>query len=139
MRQVRDEELSALLDGELDSQRAEEVRACIEADPALREQFNALMQLDARLCRAAERARFMPDITFSAAPVRETAAWHWPAGLAGVAALVGIRLLPKLVELPLFGLALQLAACGAIAFIVIRMAREPEPVAIPALGKGTGA
>lgn len=139
MRQVRDEELSALLDGELDPQRAEEVRACIEADPALREQFSALTQLDARLCRAAEQARFMPDITFSAAPVRTTAAWQWPAGLAAVVALVGIRLLPKLVELPLFGLALQLAACGAIAFIVIRMVREPEPLAIPALGKGIGA
>jgi anti-sigma factor RsiW len=139
MRQVEEYELSALLDGELDPQRAEEVRACIESDPALREQFNALKQLDARLRRTAEQARFVPEIAFPAEPAGEAPAWQWAAGLAVVTALIGVRLLPKLVELAVFGLALQLAACAAIAFVVIGMAREPQPLAIPAFGKGIGA
>jgi|GEM_PF-2685452 len=139
MRQVEEYELSALLDGELDPQRAEEVRACIDSDPALREQFNALNQLDARLWRTAEQARFMPEISFSAEPAGEMPAWQWAAGLAVVVALIGVRLLPKLVELAAFGLALQLAACGAIAFVVIGMAGEREQLAAPAFGKGIGA
>jgi anti-sigma factor RsiW len=139
MRQVEEYELSALLDGELDPQRAEEVRACIESDPALREEFDALKQLDGRLWRTAEQARFMPEISFAAEPAGEAPAWQWTAGLAVVVALIGVRLLPKLVDLAVFGLALQLAACAAIAFVVIGMAREREPLAVPVLGKGMGA
>jgi anti-sigma factor RsiW len=139
MRQVEEYELSALLDGELDPQRAAEVRACIESDPALRQQFDALTQLDVRLRRSAEQARFMPEIAFPAEPAREAPAWQWAAGLAVVVALIGVRLLPKLIELAVFGLALQLAACAAIAFVVIGMAREREPLAVPAFGKGIGA
>jgi anti-sigma factor RsiW len=129
MRPVQDEELSALLDGELDPQRAEEVRTLIHADPALREEFGALLRLDARLCNAVEQVAFEPRVTFPAPAVSATRAWHWPAAVSMVLALVGIRLLPKLVELSLFGFGIQIMACAAIASLVIRMAREPEPQA----------
>jgi anti-sigma factor RsiW len=136
MKEVQDGELSALLDGELDSQRAEVVRAAINADPALREEFDALARLDARLRSAAEEAAFMPDVSFPAAAARQASAWHWPAGVALVLALIAIRFLPKLAELPLFGISLQVAACAAVSFIVVRMVRETEPLADLAFGKG---
>lgn len=139
MRQVQEEELSALLDGELDSQRAEEVRALVQADPALREQLDALAMLDARLWRAGAQAAFSPEISFSAGAVSEAPAWHWPAGLVVVLALIVVRLLPKLVELPIFGIGLQLAAFAAIVLIIIGMTRESEPLVNSAFGKGVGA
>lgn len=135
MRQVQKEELSALLDGELSPQRAEEVRARIEADPALREQFDALVHLDARLRRAIEQVAFIPNVVLSIGRASEIPAWHWPAGIVVVLVLIGTRLLPKLAELPLFGVGVQVAACAAISFIVVRMAREAESLATSGFGK----
>jgi anti-sigma factor RsiW len=138
MRQVRDEELSALLDGELDPRRAEEVRALIQADPALRAEFDALAQLDSRLSAAAAETAFTPEVSFPESETSGSPAWQWGAGLAVVVALIIIRLLPKVVELPLFGIGLQLAACAAIAIVVLAMARESEPLASPGVTKGIG-
>jgi anti-sigma factor RsiW len=133
MRQVQIEELSALLDGELDPGRAEGVRAVIEADPLLREEFAMLARLDARLRGAAERTGFMPEVSLPVDATSKTSARRWPIGIAGVLALIVARLLPKLAELPLLGFGLQLAVCAAIVFIVIAMARETEPpLATPA-------
>jgi anti-sigma factor RsiW len=133
MRQVQIEELSALLDGELDPGRAEEVRAGIEADPLLREEFAMLVRLDARLRGAAERTGFMPEVSLPVDATSKASVRRWPIGIAGVLALIVARFLPKLTELPLFGFGLQLAVCAAIVFIVIAMARETEPpLATPA-------
>jgi anti-sigma factor RsiW len=52
MKKVQEEELSALIDGELSPQRAEEVRLMVQADPALRAQFAVLGKFDAQLWRA---------------------------------------------------------------------------------------
>ncbi len=62
MTQVHDEELSALLDGELDEREAARLRARIAADPALRREFEALQRVHDRLGEAAEQLAFMPDI-----------------------------------------------------------------------------
>lgn len=139
MREVQEEELSALLDGELDPQRVNEVRTLIQSDPGLRMQLDALTKLDARLRRLGKQAAFSPDVSFSAEGVSETPAWQWLTGTAVVLLLITVRLLPKLVELSLFGLALQLAACAAMVFIIIRMAREAEPSRTPTLGAGGAA
>jgi|SRR5690606_33942725 len=136
MKKVQNVELSALLDGELDSQRAEVVRSAINGDPALREEFDALAQLDARLRSAAEEAAFMPDVSFPAAAARQASAWHLAAGVAVVLALIVARFLPKLTDLPLFGIGVQVAACAVVSFIVVRMVRETEPLAAPVFGKG---
>lgn len=138
MRQVQDEELSALLDGELDWQRAEEVRALIQADPALRQEFEALGNLHSRLLRVGEQAAFTPDLV-PADAVGETPAWEWAAGISVVLSLITVRLLPKLVELSLLGVGLHLAACAAIVVFIIGRAREPQPLTAPALPGGTGA
>jgi anti-sigma factor RsiW len=51
-------ELSGLLDGELDPVRAQEVRAAIAADPALRAEFEALQDADRAWRDAAASAQF---------------------------------------------------------------------------------
>lgn len=130
MKQVEDEELSALLDGELNPERAEAVRAALGADPALGKEFDALSQLDARLRDLVEAEAFMPDVTFPIPVTNEAFVRYWPAGIAVVAALIVARFVPKLAELPLFGIAFQLAVCAAISFIVIRLSREAQ--ALPA-------
>ncbi|MBE3099940.1 MAG: hypothetical protein IMZ44_22710 [Planctomycetes bacterium] len=54
-------ELSALLDGELPPDRAAQVRAAIEADPALRADYERLSRLDAAWSAAASSAAFRPQ------------------------------------------------------------------------------
>lgn len=136
MKQIQDRELSALLDGELDSERAAVVRAAIDADPALRKAFGSLVRLDTRLRSAADEAAFMPDVSLPAAAEHEVSSWYWPAGAVAVLALLVARFLPKLAELPLFGISLQVAGCAAISFVVLRMVRETEPLSSAAFGEG---
>ena len=124
MKQVQEEELSALIDGELSPERAEEVRLMVQADPALREQFAALGKFDALLWRAGEDAAFSAEIIFPADPL--VASRIWPLGIGVALALVIIRLLPKLLELPTLGVSLQLMAGAAILFVIIKMTRELE-------------
>ena len=126
MRQVQDEELSALLDGELEPQRAAHVRARIEADPALRKEFGALVRLDAGLRGMAKEAALVPDISFPVNAAGNVSALHWPVGAAVVLAVIMIRFLPKLIDSPVFGVGLQVAACAAISFIIIKMAMDPD-------------
>jgi anti-sigma factor RsiW len=124
VKQIRDEELSALIDGELDPPRSEEVRARINADPALRERFDALMLLDRRLSLAAEQAAFVPQLSFFAGVETRRPILHGRAAIILVLALLVVRLLPKFAALELIGTGLHLAAVGAVAFIVIVMAGE---------------
>lgn len=123
MTPVNKEELSALLDGELESKRAAVVRAAIAADPALHAEYEALVRLDAGLVGAAAEAGFMPDIVLApAAP----SAPHWMAGLAVVVVLLGVRLLPKLMDLALVGVLLQIVAAGIVLALIMSIARDPH-------------
>lgn len=54
-------ELSALLDGELPPDREAQVRAAMEADPALRAGYERLSRLDAAWSAAAASAAFRPQ------------------------------------------------------------------------------
>ena len=127
MTQVRDELLSALLDGELDEREAARVQAAMAADPALRRRYEALERLHARLGEAAEQFAFMPDIELPRASPAPVGAWMAGAGV--VLALLAIRFLPKFVDLAVAGIAVQIAACAAIAFLIVRMTRQPGPFA----------
>lgn len=134
MKDVQDQELSGLLDGELSAARAAEVRARIEADPRLRREYEALVRLDAQLCRTAEDATFVPDMSLRMRATRETSSPQWPVAVAIVLALVAIRFLPKFAEASLLGLGLQLLAGAVIVFQIIRMVHDTAPsstVAIP--------
>lgn len=127
MTQVRDEELSALLDGELDEREAARVRAAIAADPGLRREFEALERLHEQLGEAAEQFAFMPDIELPRAAPASVRAWMVGAGV--VLALLAIRFLPKFVDLTVAGIAVQITACAAIAFVIVKMTRQAGPLA----------
>ena len=58
-------ELSALLDGELDASRAEEVRWAMARDPALRRAFERFSALDADWRASAEGVMIEPAVTFT--------------------------------------------------------------------------
>jgi anti-sigma factor RsiW len=63
-------ELSALLDGELDSIRTKELEALIAADPSVRAQFERLELADRKLRAIVEAAVFRPEVRWpKAAPV----------------------------------------------------------------------
>lgn len=120
MTHVREVELSALLDGELDAARADEVRAMIASNLGLRAQYDALERLDLQLSGAAEKRSFMPDIEFPVVAGQATG-WSFPAAIRGVLLLVAVRLGSKLAEQPLFGVGVQIVVCAIIVFLVVRM------------------
>jgi hypothetical protein len=62
MKPVQPEELSALLDGEIDAQRAREISEQVRNDPVLSPQLEALEKLDSDLRRAADAAIFIPSM-----------------------------------------------------------------------------
>jgi len=68
MKPVDPEEISALLDGELSSQRADEVRRAIARDHALRSEYEKLSALDGDLKAHAETMVLRPRISVVATP-----------------------------------------------------------------------
>jgi anti-sigma factor RsiW len=62
MNEIDPAELSGLLDGELPPDRAAQVRAAIEADPARRAEYQRLCQLHAAWSAAAASAVFRPRL-----------------------------------------------------------------------------
>lgn len=126
MTDVSQEELSALIDGELDPARAAIVRAAIHADPELAAQFQGLNALDEALRMTATEAAFSPVFTLPATTEAAAISWRWPASIAAILMLVVVRLLPKLIELPLLGLMAQLLVLGTVIVVVMRMARETD-------------
>ena len=67
MKPIDPAELSALLDGELPADRAEEVRRAIAQDPALRRQYDRLAGMDADFRACASAAVFRPQVSIPAA------------------------------------------------------------------------
>ena len=103
MTPVQPEELSALIDGELDPRRAEEVEMQIAADPHLRATFEALRDLDARWRAAARSGAMAPQVRLPAPVLRM--GWMWR--LAVAAALVGVRVAMRMVDASAIAYALQ--------------------------------
>lgn len=120
------EELSGLLDGELDASRAKEVRRRIDEDPALRAEFEALVRMDQGLSREAEQAAFTPEIVFPAGEASESKTWSWPAGMAIACGLLIVRFAPKLFDLAAMGIAVQIGLCAAVCFVVAAMVRDAQ-------------
>ena len=93
---IEPHELSGLLDGQLDPQRAAEVRRAIEVDPGLRAEFDRLSALDRAWSLAARQAAFRPQVAWPrdrGAPALRVAAVALALG-----ALVAVRLLPKVLD-----------------------------------------
>ena len=109
MKPVSPEEISALLDGELSPDRAEEVRRAMAEDQALREVYRQLADLDRDLNSYAAACQFSPHLAW---PSRSPAL---DVSLGAVAlALLAVRILAKTLA---FGPGLGVQ-CVALALVV---------------------
>jgi anti-sigma factor RsiW len=128
MTPVQPEELSALIDGELDPQRADEVESQIAADPHLRATFETLRDLDERWRTAARTGALAPRVSLPAPAFWK--GWAWVLVVA--AALAGVRVAVRLVDTTTIAYALQ----GLVLVFVLagiawlgRSEMRPAPVA----------
>lgn len=107
MKPIEPAEISALLDGELSGQRADEVRRAIAEDESLRQVYEKLADLDGDLKACAAQAAFRPRVSIRA-----------PSALGvRVLAMAALMLLVRLtVKLLPFGLAevLELAVLALV-------------------------
>lgn len=107
---VQPEELSALIDGELDPRRAAEVEMQIAADRELRVTFEALRDMDDRWRAAARTIAFVPQVRL---PARAT--WNgWFMALAVTIALVGVRAAVRVIDTTTIGFAFQILVLAAV-------------------------
>ena len=107
---VQPEELSALIDGELDPLRAAEVEMQIAADRELRVAFEALRDMDDRWRTAARTIAFVPEVRL---PAR--AAWNGRFMVLAVAiALVGVRVAVRVIDTTTVGFAFQMLVLAAV-------------------------
>ncbi|GMV97976.1 MAG: zf-HC2 domain-containing protein [Phycisphaerae bacterium] len=125
MNPIEPAELSAYLDGELSPRRAREVESALATDPALRAEYERLAALDASWRDAARAAGFDPPVAVEEAQLTPGA---WPAwALAGLVALLVIRIVPKFIGPALAGAGLHAAALAVIlAWAVVRLGREAD-------------
>lgn len=120
MKPLAPEELSALLDGELDPIRAREVERLVESDPQLRAEFERLGALDRTWAAAARTAAFHPTVSL-ALPAARTRT----AVVSGVLAigLACLRLVPKWLGPPDFGFGLHVVALAVLLAALLWSAR----------------
>jgi anti-sigma factor RsiW len=116
MNPVQPEELSALIDGELDARRAAEVEAQIASDEGLRATFESLRDLDSRWRAAARTVVLAPQVHLPA-PARWSGGWI-PA-IAIAAALVSVRIATRLIDTTTMAFALQ---AFVLAIVLARVA-----------------
>lgn len=121
---TQDEALSALLDGALAPEEAARLRAAIAADPALRADHAALAHVDEALRTMADEMAFLPHVALPQAPAPLSHVLSAGGVAVGLAGLLAVRLLPKLLDLPLAGLAVQALAAGAILIAILTLTRE---------------
>jgi anti-sigma factor RsiW len=127
-------ELSGLLDGELDPNRAAEVRRAVDADTELRAEFDHLSTLDRAWSLAAARAAFRPKVilpTSRGTPTRQAVALA-----LSLAVLLAIRFLPKMMDFPLaFAVAAHAPVlAGLIAGLIWTNRNGNQPWTIPVQG-----
>ena len=110
MNPVQPEELSALIDGELDPTRAAEVQSQIEANSELRTVFRALSAQDDSWRTAARTATFVPQVHLS----RGGRSNGWLLQLATTAALVGVRIAVRTTDTTVIAFAFQALVLVAV-------------------------
>ena len=101
MSSIDSAELSALLDGELDPERASMVCQAIASDPVLRAEFEMLKRLDRAVAEAASTSAFeagvvIPEVIPQSHLLRSIAAF-----VPALCALLVVYILPKLLDLAL--------------------------------------
>ena len=117
-------ELSALLDGELTPSRADEVRAALEHDPALKAEFEQLRQFDDTCRQAASTASFQPLVTIGVQPD----AWSWAVPVMLGGAILTVRFLPKMWDLAMLGPLLHIVVLAIVLWWIVRLASRDAPL-----------
>jgi anti-sigma factor RsiW len=111
MTPVLPEELSALMDGELDADRAREVEAQLAANPHLRAEFSRLVEMDAQWRAAATTAVFAPAVRLPLSTAGLSSAAVVTALIIG---LIGLRMAPKWFESLTLGFGLHAVALAGL-------------------------
>lgn len=138
MKPIDAAELSGLMDGELDPNRAAEVRKAIEEDPALQQEWARLSQLDAACLRVGAQAGFQPQVKVPAlaaeGPVAfEAHAW-W--AFASLALLLAVHCLPKVVDAFALGVTVQAVVLAAVLWLLLRLGENEEMPATALSARG---
>jgi len=141
MNPVQPEELSALLDGELDAARAAEVRAQIQMDPALRLEFEALSANDAAWRAAADSGAFVPAVSLPVEAEAASASGEGGAWLTALAVAMGglvvVRAVLKLAGSDALGFALPTVSLLLLIAVVVWLART-SPHDVTRMQSATG-
>jgi anti-sigma factor RsiW len=123
MTRVQPEELSALLDGELNPTRTREVEMQIAADPQLRGELQRLRESDARWRAAAATAAFQPAFRFGHASNRPG---RFVAAATLLVTLTAVRIAAKLTDSLVLSFGVQAVVLVVLLAAIIWLARTSE-------------
>jgi anti-sigma factor RsiW len=122
---IEPHELSGLLDGELTSQRAKEVRRSMEDDPKLLAEFERLQRFDNSWSAAASAAAFEPEIILP--PQRNGQAGLFTGIVPALCVLLAARFLAKLDSTFTISVAVHLVLLLLIIAALIRINGMADP------------
>ena len=121
MRPIDPAEISALIDGELPPERAQEVRRAIAEDASLRRVYDELAAIDAHLTASAARTMFQPEVVLPGAVTGDSSRVFLTAML-----LVVLRLVMKLASPELAtGMAIVMLVI-VVGWVLQRLAQASE-------------
>lgn len=120
-RPVEEHELSGLLDGQLDPERAREVREAILADERLKVEYERLAGLDQQLIASAREAIFRPAVSL---PSSGLSAYFAIILAAAIFVLVVVRMLPKLKMLFASAIAVNALALVVLVAVLVLLCRK---------------
>jgi len=124
--QVTPEELSAFLDGELSESRAIEVQKAVQSDPALGRELEMLRRVDGRIRKATSE----PQTLHVTLPPADISAHGTPSTLSVVATVTMLllaRFVPKLTDLTVVALTVEILVFAVVLIMVARLLAEPSP------------
>jgi anti-sigma factor RsiW len=123
MTRVQPEELSALLDGELNPTRAREVETQIAADPELRGELQLLRETDARWRAAAATAAFQPALRLPDAAHRPR---RFLAATTVIMTLTAVRMAAKLTDSLVLSFGLQAVVFATVLAAIVWFAQTSD-------------
>ena len=134
MKPIDPMELSALLDGELSPERADQVRRAIAQDELLRREYGELAALDADLRARAQAATFAPRVSIPEAMSIPDAAATFPlpivlGALVFMAARLALKAAPPVLATCLEVFALALIVTWGLRRLLASSARERRRLA----------
>jgi anti-sigma factor RsiW len=123
MKPVLPEELSALMDGELDADRAREIETQLAANPHLRAEFSRLVETDAQWRAAAATAVFAPAVRLPPTTAGLRSAAIVTALMIG---LICLRMAPRWLESLTLVFGLHTVALAVLLAGLMKVARADD-------------